>query len=175
MRKIFSIVFLLVFLFNIIGYYPVFLLRQHEVKTELSQILNSQIELGVLSLLSFDQNEIQSLEWIKKNEFRYKGEMWDIVMTEKGEDGKIYFYCFLDKKEKHLLGQLEAHVNRHIATEGRNKDNERNLTKNITKDYLPIVNEFLSPNNPIEIKFNNFLSNYHSLVLRKQKPPPKQT
>lgn len=173
MRKIFSILFLIVFLFNIMGYYPVFLLRQQNIRNELTDIINQNIASGILTVLSFEKSQINSIQWLKKNEFNYQGDLFDIVMTEISENGKIYYYCFLDKKEKHLLVQLEKHVSRSIADNDKNQKSERNFIKNLTKDFFAIENEFLITSNAIELDFIAIVSDYHSLIPTKEAPPPK--
>ncbi len=173
MRKIFSISFLIVFLFNIMGYYPVFLLRQQNIRNELTHIINHNIASGILTVLSFEKSQINSLQWLKKNEFSYKGDMYDIVLKEIGQDGKIYYYCFLDKKEKHLLVQLEKHVSRNSADNDKNQKSERNFIKNLAKDFFAVENQFLITSNAIELDFIAIVSDYHSLIPTKEAPPPK--
>lgn len=155
------------------GYYPVFLLRQQNIRNELTDIINQNIASGILTVLSFEKSQINSLQWLKKNEFNYKGDLFDIVMTEISENGKIYYYCFLDKKEKHLLVQLEKHVSRSIADNDKNQKSERNFIKNLTKDFFAIENEFLITSNAIELDFIAIVSDYHSLIPTKEAPPPK--
>jgi hypothetical protein len=173
MRKIFSILFLIVFLFNIMGYYPVFLLRQQNIRNELTHIINQNIASGILTVLSFEKSQINSLQWLKKNEFSYKGDLFDVIMTESRENGKIYYYCFVDKKEKHLIVQLEKHVSRNIADNDKNQKSERNFIKNLAKEFFAIKNEFLITSNAISLDFITIVSNYHSLIPPKHAPPPK--
>jgi hypothetical protein len=148
-------------------------MRQNKIENEFAQIINQNIASGILTILSFDKNQVKSLHWLKKNEFRYKGDMYDVVMAKNGQDGKLYYYCFLDKKEKHLLVQLEKHVNRNIADNDKNQKNERNFIKNIVKDFFPVGQGFYLACNSIDLDFNTGNSDYHSVNPENNTPPPK--
>jgi hypothetical protein len=165
--------FIAVFLFNIAGYYPVFVLRQKQIQFELNQMLNQQVEKETIVKLSFEPVELSTLKWLKENEFSYKGEMYDIIMTEQSEDGKLVFYCYADKKEKHLLVQFEQHVKRHIALEGNTSQKHEKIVKCLVKDYLPVETHESVLNSCVDISYSIKMISYESFFPSKKSPPPK--
>lgn len=136
-------------------------------------MIDSKIASGSLVLLSFSPGEIKSLKWIKKNEFQFKDEMYDIVFQKKGENGRINFYCYPDKKEKRLVAAFERHVQKNMENAAGNQKNEQNFFKNLLKDYCP-------PESISNLQVNVTAINYcfsafelNSLHPEDQSPPPK--
>lgn len=74
-------------------------------------IRNELIDFQVVKF-SFTQEEISSgiegLHWIHDKEFRYNGNMYDIVKKETTGD-RVTFYCFADTKEDLLEFSFEVH------------------------------------------------------------------
>jgi len=52
--------------------------------------------------LAFDEPSFARLVWEEENEFRFKGEMYDVV-EKRVVNGKILLLCIPDKKETQLL------------------------------------------------------------------------
>lgn len=136
-------------------------------------MIDSKIASGSLVVLSFSPGEIKSLKWIKKNEFMFKDEMYDIVIHKKGENGRIIFYCYPDKKEKKLLAEFEMHVQKNMENAAGNQKNEQNSFKNLLKDYCPP--ELISgiQINVTEIHYCSSAYELKSLHPEDQSPPPK--
>ncbi len=84
---------------------------------EVRDNLRKQIRSGDLMELVFSQNpvpgEVQP-EWEGKDEFRLRGEMYDVIAMEI-RDGKLHVQCIIDKKETRFLsftrelGQKQTH------------------------------------------------------------------
>ena len=173
MRRVVSIFFVTLFLFNIVGHYPVFVVRQYLIQNELDELINDRIASGSLVLLSFSPQEIKSLKWIKKNEFGFRDEMYDIVMQKNGENGRIDFYCFHDTKEKKLFADFEKHLQKNMENASGNQKNEQNFNKNLLKDYCPPESFTSIAVTGIEINYNRVVSILNSIDPEDQSPPPK--
>jgi hypothetical protein len=102
-RKILSILFLGLFLFNTGGYYFVFRYNQSLIRDEIKGMIrsgNANAEYTVLRISSplLDPG----FKRIDRNEFRYHGRMYDII-REVDEGDATLFYCINDTKEESLL------------------------------------------------------------------------
>ncbi len=167
--------FLCVFLFNIIGYYPVFLLRQQKIRNGISEMLDQNIASGTLVVFSFSKQEINSLRWIRENEFSLNDELYDVVLKENSSDGQTNLYCFKDKKEKRLLTGLQQHISRHLENDARTQKDKQNLIKNLLKDYFFPEKTIRFASTGIEHKFLPSYSHYKPFFPEKQSPPPKSS
>jgi hypothetical protein len=97
---------LLVCILSIGGYYPVFKLSQWEVRKEMKR----KLKLGVPEKELHHINANLKVEWVEEGrEFRYHGEMYDIIRTETVND-KPVFVCISDEEEESLFSQLDRIV-----------------------------------------------------------------
>ncbi len=176
MKKVLSILFLFIFLYNLTGYYAVFKALQYQVRNEVKQRIKQSVPDDELVLITVSIADNKSLTWTKPNkEFRYKGEMYDIVSQETKED-MILYYCIHDFKESKLFANLDEHIQRHIADNPKQRKKAENLLKKITKDYfirVLIINH--SPKALPNLKYKNYLQAYNSIFLDILTPPPKLT
>jgi hypothetical protein len=85
--------------------------QQTEIRKEVKQQLicgmdKSQLVPIVLS----DATQADDLHWKRMDEFRYLGQMYDVVETDINADGHIVYWCLHDKKETALHQQLNLLV-----------------------------------------------------------------
>ncbi|MBK7377976.1 MAG: hypothetical protein IPJ03_03055 [Ignavibacteriales bacterium] len=82
------------------------------IKKVTKELIRSEMIDFPVVKFSFSLEEINSgiegLHWIHEKEFRYNGNMYDIVKKETTGDRVIY-YCFADKKEDLLETSFEVH------------------------------------------------------------------
>ncbi|MBN2174065.1 MAG: hypothetical protein JW731_08035, partial [Bacteroidales bacterium] len=71
MQRFISIFFVTVFLFNLAGYYPVFLIKQIQLRNEMQEIIPTLPE-NQLVIIKLQTDQLDDLRWIKSNEFIYK-------------------------------------------------------------------------------------------------------
>lgn len=64
-------------------------------------LLNQKDHEGLV-VFRFTTEETQMLEWEDEHEFRYKGQMYDVVGQQK-QDGNLMIRCIQDEKETALL------------------------------------------------------------------------
>jgi hypothetical protein len=111
-----SVLFVAVFLFNIERDYVVFTLLQNNIQREIKQQIRKGLKEEDLSLIVTDTHNESEIRWIKPGkEFRFEGELYDIVKT-RIIDQKTCYYCIRDIKEKQLIANYtKTHNNRKRA------------------------------------------------------------
>ena len=106
MKKLFAILLLIVFLFNVGGYYVVFVALRFQATVELTQRLDadqySQDELVELRLpvnlpYPLQENDFQRVD----GKFEHEGQFYRLV-KQKLENDELIIICIKDKKEKQL-------------------------------------------------------------------------
>ncbi|NPA67836.1 MAG: hypothetical protein GXO50_04415, partial [Chlorobi bacterium] len=112
MKKIVSAVFVFLFLFNIAGYYLWFGLQRYEIRKDVKTEIKKRMRLKkeALTLIIISEENKNEVLWIKiGKEFKYRGALYDVVSFEQ-KNGKKYYYCINDVKEKQLIEQfLKTH------------------------------------------------------------------
>ena len=103
-----------------VGYYFIYTIHQHIIKEEIERELLAHIPEPSLEVIIAEQ-VADKIVWEEKNkEFSLDGILYDVARIEKKE-GKTFFYCINDKKEKQLLDSLVKAVNKnHDNKQGRN-------------------------------------------------------
>jgi hypothetical protein len=171
LKKCISILLAFLIFLNSAGYIILFWKIQQDVKREMVQKISAILPSDVLTCIKFLKKEISRSEWIEKNEFEYKGLMYDVVKKE--ETSKYYLlYCINDEKEEMLIKNYSRHFD-------DNKEKPiQHSTRTIITQIAPAILR-----NKIFIKridkissVNNYLNlSYLSIWLDKLTPPPKQT
>ncbi|MCX6268977.1 MAG: hypothetical protein NTW16_16755 [Bacteroidetes bacterium] len=176
MKKALIISVLLVFLFNIMGYYIVFSYSRYLVKKE----MNTRIRAGGfhpdLILLKIVHPEKESqFRRREKNEFTFHGNLYDIVVERKSGDTTL-FYCLHDKKEEALLANYSRCFRLKETSESSRKDNFiLALLHNLISHAL-IQNTLLPVHNSgIAVVFPASLTPLIPVYLLHPAPPPKLT
>ena len=157
------------------GYYIVFNMIQFQVKDEVKYLLKHTVPLEDLVLISIENSESSLLTWTKPNkEFRYQGQMYDIV-EKKIKGSKIEYRCLHDFKESKLFENLDIHIKNYIS----HHPEQQNKTKN----FLNIVAKlFFFQRNTLSLETfcytrktpSTFLQNYKSIALDLRYPPPQK-
>jgi hypothetical protein len=111
LRKIFSIVFAGLILYNLCGYYFVFQYDQAQVK----QVMNERIRDGVENEKQYVEITILNpgvdadFKMLDKGEFLYHGKLYDVV-SEKVSGKSIIFRCINDTKEEQLFANYDRYL-----------------------------------------------------------------
>jgi hypothetical protein len=148
----------------LLGYHLIFNHQLSAVKSEMKAFLKSQKDYKDVVQLSLNEKESKQVYWENENEFRYNGEMYDVI-EKKIKGNQIVIRCIPDKKETALLNEYQKN----------NKSNSSNLTllQLITAPYvLPVDHSMKQPEKIIKKRFINLsysLQNTASAVLL---PPP---
>lgn len=74
----------------------------------IEEIIHGKHYSGLLTQLTFSQEEVQSLTWFKDgHEFRYRDEMYDVVRTIITDQCDVIYHCIKDEKESELYKDIE--------------------------------------------------------------------
>ena len=133
------------------------------------QKISIDIPDNELTCITFNKKEISASEFKEKDEFEYKGTMYDVV--KKSDTGKYYtFYCVNDLKESQLIKNFRQHFD----------DNKEKTNQNNSKTLIPLIapaiiknDESVNRTDIVSSMNNNFCFNYKSIWLDKFTPPPR--
>lgn len=107
MKKLASYFLLTLFVFNILGYYPLFVYSQYKIKKSIKHAIKSALPDDELTAFSFTQTEFDNLNWVNSKEFTFNGSMFDFVRKSIEMDGRVKVFAINDEKEKQLFDFLE--------------------------------------------------------------------
>jgi len=129
---------------------------------------NELIELLVFNKEDIENNKI-NFRWIHSGEFKYNGDMYDVV--EKNETEKqLIIYCINDTKEKKLEEEFEKKVKDNLADKKQKSDNnpfQKLISEAVCYSLIISLNENKS-------NFGaDFSVNYKSISKEIPSPPPK--
>lgn len=111
MARLSSISLLFLFLFNLIGGISLLLIQRHKRHEAVEAIIASEAYSHRLTQLHITADLKNEINWVEPGrEFRYKGEMYDVVRTAPQDDGSIIYHCIADKEETHLYSQIEEQL-----------------------------------------------------------------
>jgi len=128
----------------------------------------------LIEILVFNKEDINArridFKWIHSHEFKYNGEMYDVV--KKIEDNKqIFLYCINDEKEKKLEEEFEKVFNKNSS-----ENKQRPVTYNHFNILLsePVQSEQTGIDLVQEYEFKFWLTgSYNSPHLEIPSPPPR--
>jgi len=119
----------------------------------------------------FTNKEYNNLNWIKKHEFRYKGEMYDVLSEKIHKDG-VVVYCYHDKKDSWLYNELAKQNSNSSANSGKARNMQR-LLQSVTFVYIaPLFWEPIVMNTG-KVFYNDKINNYSSFISEVISPPPQ--
>lgn len=136
---------------------------------DMKKHINNFQNINTVSELAFDPQEAKQIEWESEDEFRWKGEMYDVVAkTIQGDH--LIIHCIPDNKETELVGQYLK------ASQRNSSENlpSSSLVKLITSDFLQP--EYSIPELPeasIDKDFKDFTTVIISFDSNILTPPPK--
>lgn len=107
-----------IFLWLIAGQIIVFHFEHANVKHKVKQMLKGSVPENQLVTFQFNQNEYQSLNWIKSHEFKYQNHLFDVIKKEILPNGTIELKCISDNQETKLFEKL----NQTVAIKMANKE-----------------------------------------------------
>lgn len=129
------------------------------------------IELLIINKKDLAENKID-FKWIHSREFRYNGEMYDVVKKEE-DDKYFFFHCINDEKEKRLGEEFEKRVNDNSANSKHQQRTSNHFNILISE---PVQNEDIDITLVYECIFNQWITEkYYSIQLDIPSPPPRIT
>jgi hypothetical protein len=137
MRRAIAILFIALYIFNLAGYYVVFKGLQYQMRVEIKTRLKERVPESELFLITVRKGDEAKLHWLDEHEFRYQGNMYDIVRQYSTDDAQ-YYVCINDKQEERLFKNLDQYVTTQCNAEGVPMK-AANPFKGIIKEYVPQV------------------------------------
>jgi hypothetical protein len=161
------------FIYNTFGFLAVHPFLSIYYKNLGMQQAEELSEKELLELLVFNKKDILKqkidFKWIHSREFRYKGEMYDVVKKEENNN-KLFLYCINDKKEKRLEKEFEKRVNNN-STNSKRRHVSTHFNILLSE---PVQSEQLNFRLCSECIFNYYLTDsYNSIHSEIQSPPPR--
>ena len=157
--------------YNQIGYYFVMLNSQYELKESMMQKVLQKIKNEDLNIISLTDNG-DKIYWEaedEKNEFSFKGEMYDIVRTET-VNGNVLLYCINDKMEEQLIDKYNS-ITKNNSAEDKNA--EDNPDTSITLFVFENTRSELSPSFTTLKQYHPFAAQLAKGIANNTTPPPK--
>ena len=162
MKKLFTCLLLILFLFNTLGYYFIFECYKRHVRKEIQARANKNtVPLTILRIadIGFDR-EFQRIE---KKEIRYKGSLYDVIREVQSGRTTI-FYCIHDKKEEALLAAMNAvNKNKFLLS----------LWQHLIKIAIPPIEVDCANPIAIQVIFPQITVKLPSVIESKLNPPPE--
>lgn len=145
---------------------------KHEIKTEMKNRILNDISVNELSIFVFNKTEYANLDWEDEKEFRFNGEMYDIVKVEFISNTDLRVYCIEDKKEKTLFSIHEKQVQNN-SSESTDGKHSQKVIKIISNYFFqtPTTNFFI-PEKQVLLGLRNKTS-FNSFIGEIPSPPPK--
>lgn len=164
MKKNLSIILIFVFLSNIVGSYILFNILQNNIQRAVKHQIRRGLKDDELTIIP--ANDIENIHWIKADkEFKYKGEMYDIVKIKHNKIKK-YYYCIWDKKEKKLIADYNK-----IHQNTRTRHRQTNKLVRIQLFFQNITTKtFLTSS---DMLFIELICKLTKCYIRIPSPPPK--
>lgn len=176
MRVLLSISLLLLLLFQTASHLFVFKIQQYQIRKEIKRQIKAGVPEEELILLkiphSLEISPNNKFKRIEEHEFRYLGEMYDVVKQEQHGD-TTWYYCLWDEKESELFAQLDEQVAQHMHQNQEQKKQHEWLDRLLGTLYLTEHQHYL---------FLNFINKapgtgYYSFIIKNwlevpPTPPP---
>jgi hypothetical protein len=140
MKRIVSFVLLLLFLYNFIGYFPVFEIMQQKIKADVEKEIKTNLRNRKLEVLriprSVYQNPGKNFHRVNEHEISWNGNLYDIVKQEVSSD-TIIIYAVHDKAEENLFSMLDHQIKNYVDSNKplKNKGSGKPV-KNSIKEYF---------------------------------------
>ncbi|MBU0487962.1 MAG: hypothetical protein KKA07_02380 [Bacteroidetes bacterium] len=131
MKKLLLISLLLAVFYSTIGFYILFKVEEYNIRQEIKHCLISNLSGEELELLIIFHADEGKIHWVEEGkEFRYDGNMYDVVKTREFEHA-TYYYCYNDRKETKLMACLDK-----LIREQANHSKSRVKVKKIPINYF---------------------------------------
>ncbi|MFN4234364.1 MAG: hypothetical protein ACK4IK_06105 [Bacteroidia bacterium] len=176
-KKLSVLLILIILLFNSMGVFIIFKYEQTLVRKEIKRRIKFGVPKNERLLISIpkwmEETPNKVFKRIHKGEFKYKGEMYDILYA-KEESDTTHYIVIHDPKETNLFAQLDEHLKKYNDWDTHHNplSKSKKEIKKYKKDYFNTFNEteiYLLKNS---ISFFEKKTFYKSITLLRECPPP---
>ena len=106
MRRIFSVLILLIAAWQIVGFFTYFEWEHYHIRKDIKRALKHSVPENQLKEFDFTNKEIKNLTWIKSHEFKLNERLYDVIKKTPTNNG-FHFKCIDDMQETALFQKLE--------------------------------------------------------------------
>lgn len=159
------------------GVFIVFKYEQTLVKKEVKRRIKFGIPENERLLFSIpkwmEETPNKEFKRIHKGEFRYKGEMYDILYAKEDADTTHYIVIH-DPKESNLFARLDEHLNKYNDwnTQHNPLSKSKKELKKYKKDYFSPFPKTKLYFSTLDFAFSEKTCFYNSIMLSIESPPP---
>jgi hypothetical protein len=180
-KRILSIALVVVFLFNVIGYYGIYVAMLSQARTALNEKIDNEqykedqtitVKIPLALPYPVQQDEFQRVQ----GDFEHQGEFYKLVKQKYSND-TLYVVCIKNVEEKKATKVFSdlVKLSTDQSSSSTNNQNAKTIV-NIIKDYNPVMEQIrLAPSEAIElgISFTFFSTTILSQDLTVFSPPPE--
>jgi len=113
LKKITAFVLLVALMVNVMGYFVIFQCNRFLIRHEMADLISSGAFSGKTDLIRILKNApCEDLVFKDKNEFSYRGILYDIVSEASSGDSIIYT-CIRDDNEQNLVDKFALFLHQH--------------------------------------------------------------
>ncbi len=105
MRKFLQYGFLLLFAYQLVGFFAFFEIEHYHVRKQIKKAIKLSVPENQLISFHFTEKESAALHWVKAHEFRLNGRFYDVLHKTKS-NGIWYYQCINDIQETQLFERL---------------------------------------------------------------------
>ncbi len=171
-QKKYAFFLLFIIIFPSFFYLISFNFQKQIIRSRVNAYKKKYEEKTELVLLKFSEAEAEkSIVWIKKHEFLYNNQMYDIFETYSRNDTTFYL-CWKDDKETKLI---KKHIKLITKTKNNNSDKNTHRINLLFQNFYFEKSNFIEKSNILcfELFFTYFF-NISSYNLIPDSPPPKK-
>lgn len=96
-------------------------LEHASIRKEIKHRIKKNTSQDDLIVFRFSTDESNQLTWMKSNEFKYKGQFYDVVNRLEIDANHVEYQCVSDEQETQLFAQLEDLVDKRYSNSGKEK------------------------------------------------------
>lgn len=161
-------------MYNTVGFISVYPIISMYYKHRGIQEVEKLAEEELVEVLVFEKEDILKAKidfrWIHSREFKYNGDMYDIVKKQENND-QIILHCINDIKEKKFEEEFQKKVNDNSANKRQKTRNYNPFKTSISKAVQNSAFEF---EDAARIKYGfNYFVKYIPICSEIPSPPPK--
>ena len=174
MKRIISFGFLVLMLWQLIGFFTYFEISHFYVKKEIKTALKKSVPENHRKLYYFTASQEKSLHWIKSNEFKLNNRYYDVVERTES-NGKVRLSCIDDIQETHLFKQLGVQTASSLS-KGSGKIPLNSWFQLLRQPFLIVENLTFSPMYQItgsDLNLKPYKNNFKEVYLLQYPSPPK--
>ena len=126
-NRLFSFLFLIVFIWKLVGFYIYFEIERYHVRKDIKRAIKCSLPKIEFKQFNFTEKEFNQLTWIDGHEFKMNGRMYDVVKKNKNHFG-YSVSCIDDTQETQLFAELDEATNANL-----NNQSEKTPLKSFVK------------------------------------------